>query len=87
MAGADLTLDRYRRRQAFWNVLESRYVVHLVLFLAVFFIISPLVWQLLTSFKTREGVLALTYLPQDPTLAAYSRALIDRGFWRAVVTA
>jgi multiple sugar transport system permease protein len=85
MAGADFTVDRYKRRQAFWNVLESRYVVHLVLFLAVFFIISPLVWQLLTSFKTREGVLALTYLPQDPTIAAYSRALIDRGFWRAVV--
>jgi multiple sugar transport system permease protein len=85
MAGADFTIEQYRRRQQFWNLLESRYIIHLVLFLAVFFIISPLVWQLVTSLKTREGVLALTYLPLDPTLAAYERALFDRGFWRAVV--
>jgi multiple sugar transport system permease protein len=85
MAGANSTLDRYRRRQRVWNLLESRAVVHLVLFVAVFFIVAPLVWQLVTSFKTQEGVLALTYLPRDPTLAAYERALLDRGFWRAVV--
>jgi multiple sugar transport system permease protein len=85
MAGADFTVEQYRRRQRFWNALESRYVIHLVLFAAVFFIIAPLVWQLLTSLKTREGVLALTYLPLEPTLAAYERALFDRGFWRAVV--
>lgn len=85
MAGANSTLDRYRRRQRVWNLLESRAVVHLVLFVAVFFIVAPLVWQLVTSFKTQEGVLALTYLPRDPTLAAYERALLDRRFWRAVV--
>jgi multiple sugar transport system permease protein len=85
MAGADFTVEQYRRRQRFWNALESRYVIHLVLFAAVFFIIAPLVWQLLTSLKTREGVLALTYLPLEPTLDAYQRALFDRGFWRAVV--
>ena len=85
MAGANSTLDRYRRRQRVWNLLESPAVVHLVLFVAMFFIVAPLVWQLVTSFKTQEGVLALTYLPRDPTLAAYERALLDRGFWRAVV--
>ena len=85
MAGANSTLDRYRRRQRVWNLLESPAVVHLVLFVAVFFIVAPLVWQLMTSFKTQEGVLALTYLPRDPTLAAYERALLDRRFWRAVV--
>ncbi|GAB7093915.1 carbohydrate ABC transporter permease [Halolamina litorea] len=85
MAGADFTVEQYRRRQRVWDVLESRYVVHLVLFLAVFFIISPLIWQLLTSFKSPQGVLELTYLPTDPTLDAYERALIERGFWRAVV--
>lgn len=85
MAGANSTLDRYRRRQRVWNLLESPAVVHLVLFVAVFFIVAPLVWQLMTSFKTQEGVLALTYLPRDPTLAAYERALLDRGFWRALV--
>ncbi len=85
MAGADFTVDQYRRRQRFWNLVESRAVIHFVLFMAVFFAVAPLVWQFLTSFKTQEGVLALTYLPQDPTLAAYERALFDRGFWRAVV--
>jgi len=85
MAGANFSVEQYRRRQRLWNVLESRYVVHLVLFLAVFFIVSPLIWQLITSFKTQQAVLDLTYLPTEPTLAAYERALIDRGFWRAVV--
>ena len=85
MAGPEFTVDQYRRRQRVWSALESRYVVHLVLFLAVFFIVSPLIWQLITSFKTQQGVLELTYLPTEPTLAAYERALIDRGFWRAVV--
>ena len=85
MAGAEFTVEQYRRRQRVWDALESRYVVHLVLFMAVFFIISPLIWQLLTSFKTSQGVLELTYLPTEPTIAAYERALIDRGFWRAVV--
>ncbi|MFB6079564.1 MAG: carbohydrate ABC transporter permease [Haloferacaceae archaeon] len=85
MAGADFTLDQYRRRQRVWNLLESPQVIHLVLFLAVFFIVSPLVWELITSLKTQQGVTALTYLPQHPTLAAYRRALFDRGFWHAVV--
>jgi multiple sugar transport system permease protein len=85
MAGAGFTIEQYRRRQRVWDVMESRYVIHIVLFAAVFFIVAPLVWQLITSLKTRQGVLALTYLPVEPTLAAYERALFDRGFWRAVV--
>ena len=39
MAGPEFTVEQYRRRQRLWDVLESRYVVHLVLFLAVFFIV------------------------------------------------
>jgi len=85
MAGADFSIEQYRRRQGFWNLLESPYVIHVVLFAAVFFIVSPLVWQLLTSLKTQQGILQLTYLPLEPSLAAYERALFDRGFWRAVV--
>lgn len=84
MAGADFSVEQYRRRQRVWDVLESRYVVHLVLFAAVFFIITPLVWQLITSLKTPQDIRALTYLPTEPTLAPYERALFDRGFWRAV---
>ena len=85
MTGTDLAIDRYRRSQRVWDVVESRTVVHLVLFLAVFFAVAPLAWQLVTSLKSREAVLALTYLPQEPTLSAYRRALFDRGFWRAVL--
>ena len=85
MAGADFSVEQYRRRQRFWNLLESPYVIHAVLFAAVFFIVSPLVWQLLTSLKAQGTILELTYLPREPTLAPYERALFDRGFWRAVV--
>ena len=81
----DRGLERYRRRQRVWDALESPYVVHLVLFLAVFFIVTPLVWELITSFKTNRAVYDLTYLPRNPTLESYHTALIERGYWRAVV--
>lgn len=81
----DAGLSRYRRAQRFWDVMESPYVVHLVLFVAVFFIVLPLVWELLTSLKTNDAVYQLNYLPRDPTLESYHLALIERGFWRAVV--
>jgi multiple sugar transport system permease protein len=80
-----MDLGSYRRRQRLWDLLESRYVVHVVLFFAVFFIIGPLFWMLLTSLQTNEAVYQLTYLPERFTLDAYRVALIKRGFWRAVV--
>lgn len=85
MAQRELGIQSYRRRQRFWNAVESPYVVHLILFLAVFFITAPLVWELLTSLKTNRAVYDLTYLPQNPTFRSYYIALFDRGFWRAVV--
>jgi multiple sugar transport system permease protein len=85
MAGADASIGSYRRRQRIWDLVESRSVIHLVLFLAVFFAVAPLAWQLVTSLKSRNAIYALTYLPTDPTLEPYRRALFDRGFWRAVV--
>ncbi|MFB6160891.1 MAG: carbohydrate ABC transporter permease [Haloferacaceae archaeon] len=85
MASEDFSVDQYRRRQRFWNLVESRAVVHLVLFAAVFFAIAPLAWQFVTSLKTEETIFALTYLPRNPTLDPYMRALFDREFWRAVV--
>ena len=81
----DRGLGSYRRRQRVWNALESPYVVHFLLFLAVLFIVMPLVWELLTSLKTNDAVYNLTYLPRNPTLESYYVALFDRGFWRAVV--
>ncbi|WP_276302288.1 carbohydrate ABC transporter permease [Halorussus lipolyticus] len=85
MAGREFGIEKYRRRQRFWKAVESPYVVHFVLFLAVFFITAPLVWELLTSLKTNDAVYNLTYLPRNPTLESYYVALFDRGFWRAVV--
>ncbi|MFB6094711.1 MAG: carbohydrate ABC transporter permease [Halanaeroarchaeum sp.] len=85
MGTTDSTLSQYRRRQAIWEKLESPFVVHLVLFAAVFFAVAPLAWMAITSFKTQAAIYNLTYLPPDWTLAPYRRALFDRGFWRAVV--
>ncbi|WP_137286338.1 carbohydrate ABC transporter permease [Halorussus salinisoli] len=80
-----MSLERYKREQRLGNALESRYVVHLVLFLAVLFIVGPLVWELLTSLKTNQAVYNFNYLPRDPTLESYYIALFERGYWRAVV--
>ncbi|WP_158056308.1 carbohydrate ABC transporter permease [Halorussus halophilus] len=85
MSGARIGIESYRRRQGFWNAVESPFVVHLVLFLAVFFVTAPLVWELLTSFKTNQAVYDLTYFPRNPTLESYHIALVERGFWRAIV--
>lgn len=79
------SLERYKREQRLGDVLESSYVVHLVLFLAVFFIVGPLVWELLTSLKTNQAVYNFNYLPRNPTLESYYIALFERGYWRAVV--
>ncbi|WP_115863064.1 carbohydrate ABC transporter permease [Halorussus litoreus] len=78
-------LDRYRREQRLGDALESPYVVHLVLFLAVLFIVAPLVWELLTSLKTNDAVYNFNYFPRNPTLESYYIALFERGYWRAVV--
>lgn len=81
----DVGLRRYRRSQKFWDIIESPQVIHLVLFLAVFFIVTPLIWELITSLKTNDAVYNLNYLPRNPTLESYHLALIERGYWRAVV--
>jgi multiple sugar transport system permease protein len=43
----------------------------------------PLYWLLVTSLKSKAELFASTIhlLPHNPTLAAYSSVLIDRGFW------
>lgn len=79
------SIDRYRREQRFGDALESTYVVHIVLFVAVLFIVGPLVWELLTSLKTNDAVYNFNYLPRNPTLESYYIALFERGYWRAVV--
>jgi multiple sugar transport system permease protein len=83
--GERFGLDQYRRRQRVWSAVESPYVVHLVLFLALFFIVGPLVWMLLTSLHTNDAVYNLDYFATEPTLRSYYLALFERGYWKAVV--
>lgn len=87
MSPTDETYERvgYQTKQQFWNIIESPYVVHLVLGLAVFVVVMPLFWELLTSLKTNNAVYNLTYLPQNPTLDTYYNVLIASNYWKAVL--
>lgn len=75
----------YERKQRFWDVIESPYIVHLVLALAVLSVIVPLFWELLTSFKTNGAVYNLHYLPRNPTLKSYYEVLIGQQYWKALL--
>lgn len=75
----------YKTRQRVWDVIEGPMIVHLVLGLSVFIVVSPLLWELLTSFKTNEAVYNLNFIPADPTLASYYDVLIARGYWKAML--
>lgn len=75
----------YESRQRFWNVLESPSVVHLVLAFAVMTVLTPIIWELITSFKTNEAIYNLNYLPSNPTLQTYYQVLIVDDYWRAIV--
>ncbi|MFH5800693.1 carbohydrate ABC transporter permease [Haladaptatus sp. CMAA 1911] len=75
----------YESKQRFWDVVESPYIVHLVLALAVLSVIVPLFWELLTSFKTNGAVYNLHYLPRNPTLKSYYEVLIGQQYWKALL--
>lgn len=75
----------YGTRQGFWNLIESPYIVHLVLMLGVIMVLVPIGWEFLTSIKTPDGVFSPTYLPRDPTIQQYYTVLFREGYWRAVV--
>ncbi|WP_458187020.1 carbohydrate ABC transporter permease [Haladaptatus sp. NG-WS-4] len=75
----------YETRQRFWDVIESKYVVHLVLGVAVLTVVVPLFWEFITSLKTNDAVYNLSYFPRDPTLSTYYNVLIEQQYWRALV--
>jgi multiple sugar transport system permease protein len=79
-----LGLAGYKRRQRFWGALESPAIVHLVLFVGVFFTVAPLAWMLLTSLQTNAAVYDFAYIPENLTLQSYYNALIERSYWIAV---
>lgn len=75
----------YETRQRIWDIIEGPMIVHLVLGLSVFIVVSPLLWELLTSLKTNDAVYNLNFIPADPTLASYYEVLIGRGYWKALL--
>lgn len=75
----------YERRQAFWNVVEGPYVVHVVLLFTVLSILVPIFWMFLTSLKPANLVFQSVYLPPEFTLSAYEQVLIREGYWRALL--
>ena len=87
MSAKDENYERisYESRQRFWDVVESPYVVHIVLVLAALTVVVPLFWEFLTSLKTNDAVYNLTYFPREPTLASYYEVLIEQSYWRSVV--
>lgn len=87
MGTTDETYERidYQTKQQFWNVIESPYIIHLVLGLAVFVVVLPLFWEFLTSLKTNNAVYNLAFIPRDPTLATYYDVLINSQYWKAIL--
>ncbi|WP_227355972.1 MULTISPECIES: carbohydrate ABC transporter permease [Haladaptatus] len=75
----------YETRQRFWDIIESKYVVHLVLGLAVLTVIVPLFWEFLTSLKTNDAVYNMSYIPQNPTLSTYYNVLVQQNYWKALL--
>jgi multiple sugar transport system permease protein len=67
------TLRRRRGRPLAWLVLALAGLVYLV----------PLYWLLVTSLKSKAELYreTVTLYPHAPTLEAYERVLVERGFW------
>jgi multiple sugar transport system permease protein len=86
MRSADNGHERisYEKRQAFWDVLESPKVIHLILVFSVLLVLIPIFWEVLTSLKTNDAVYSLNYIPRDPTLSSYYQVLIGERYWKAV---
>ncbi|MEF8842402.1 MAG: carbohydrate ABC transporter permease [Haloarculaceae archaeon] len=75
----------YTTRQAFWNVIEGPWIVHLVLILAAVSVMAPITWEFITSLQTAESVFQSNYLPPSPTLNAYNEVLFRVGFAKAIL--
>lgn len=80
----DSSLISYSRQEQLSALLESPYVVHLFLAIAVFLTIAPIIWAFLTSLTTNEHVYTMGYFPNDPTLQTYYAVLIQQNFWKAI---
>jgi len=74
----------YNTSQKIANVIEGRYVVHLIAVIAACTVLIPLVWAFLTSLKSPGGVYSLTYLPHEPTIQNYYTVLVVDEFWKAI---
>lgn len=75
----------YTTRQAFWNVIEGPWIVHLVLITAAVSVMAPITWEFITSLHTPESVFQSNYFPENPTLNAYHEVLFRVGFAKAIL--
>lgn len=69
----------------------KRPILHLLVWLMVFWCLAPFLWQIVTSLKTNAeiGTLPTTYLPADPGLrhyeALFARKPFGRYLWNSFV--
>ena len=68
-----------------WKFIESPYIVHLVLGVAVFTISFPILYELITSFRTDAAILRTqSFIPRTLTLDTYYKVLITSEYWKAI---
>lgn len=78
------SLVSYNRQEQLSALLESPYVVHLFLAIAVFLTLAPIIWAFFTSLTLDSNVHAMGYFPSNPTVETYYSVLIDQSFWKAI---
>jgi len=81
----DYSRISYETRQRVGDLLESPYVIHPVLFWAVLTVLIPIIWMIITSFKTPDGVFGASYLPSGLAIENYWIVLFRVGYWKAIL--
>lgn len=83
-SGSNRLLD-YNTRGRIGTLFESPLVIHFVILWTVFLITFPIAWDVITAFKTQEGLYDLTYLPTTVSVQAFVTVLLEKQYWRAIL--
>lgn len=78
-----LSVASRRRPSGRSGTSRGQWRLHVILVVAVTFMVVPFVWQILTSFKTSNEVSSLppTILPASPTFEGYLQFFASTPFW------
>lgn len=68
---ANLTLESLARIKPASRIGQWNWLIHVVLILLSLFVIFPLVWAVITSFKQANEIYTLDIIPQHPTTDNY----------------